>query len=229
MVKLRLKRRGRTKRPYFHIVAADKRAPRDGRIIEDLGRYNPAANPSEFTYDEERVLYWLRNGAQPSDTLRSMFQKEGIMYRLHLERWGKSEEEIEQLLNEFREERAGKEQRKATRLEKQKEQLEAEEKAYKEKLAQRAKEEAAKREQEQKQKEEQAAAEAEAGETDENAGAEAQAEAETAAQEQGEAEATQDQEEAGKDEAEQAEASSDESAEAEESESSDSGEEEKKG
>ena len=219
MVKLRLKRRGRRKRPYFHIVAADKRAPRDGRIIEDLGRYNPAANPSEFTYNEERVLYWLRNGAQPSDTLRSKFQNEGIMYRLHLERWGKSEEEIEQLLSEFREARADKETRKATRLEKQKAELEAEEKAYKEKLEQRAKEEAAKRKKEAEQKEQE----------QEEASAEETAEQQEEASGQGQsAEAEAQEDSSGQEEADESAASEESQESADASESGESEEEEKK-
>ena len=219
MVKLRLKRRGRRKRPYYHIVAADKRAPRDGRIIEDLGRYNPAANPSEFTYNEERVLYWLRNGAQPSDTLRSKFQNEGIMYRLHLERWGKSEEEIEQLLSEFREARADKETRKATRLENQKAELEAEEKAYKEKLEQRAKEEAAKREKEAEQKKQE---EASAAEEEEASAEEQTAEAET--------QETQDSQEgsSGQEAADESAASEEAQESADTSESDESGDEEEK-
>jgi len=98
LVRLRLQRHGRKKRPYYHLVAADIRARRDGRIIEDLGRYNPVTAPTMVTLNTERVLYWLQNGAQPTDTVRSILKKEGIYFRLHLMGWGKSAEEIETTL-----------------------------------------------------------------------------------------------------------------------------------
>ena len=83
MVKLRLKRMGAKKQPSYRIVAADSRAPRDGRFIEILGFYNPRSNPAEVIIDEEKVLKWLNNGAQPSDTVRSILSKEGIMKKFH--------------------------------------------------------------------------------------------------------------------------------------------------
>ncbi|MBE6104693.1 MAG: 30S ribosomal protein S16 [Erysipelotrichaceae bacterium] len=83
MVKLRLKRMGAKKQPSYRIVAADSRAPRDGRFIEILGFYNPRTNPAEVIIDEEKVLKWLNNGAQPSDTVRSILSKEGIMKKFH--------------------------------------------------------------------------------------------------------------------------------------------------
>ena len=95
MVRLRLQRHGRKKLPFYHIVAADVRTKRDGRIIEDLGRFNPTQEPSLLRLETDRVIHWLKNGAQPTDTVRSILKKEGIYYRLHLERWGKSEEEID--------------------------------------------------------------------------------------------------------------------------------------
>ena len=83
MVKLRLKRMGAKKQPSYRIVAADSRAPRDGRFIEILGFYNPRSNPAEVIIDEEKVLKWLNNGAQPSDTVRNILSKEGIMKKFH--------------------------------------------------------------------------------------------------------------------------------------------------
>ena len=83
MVKLRLKRMGAKKQPSYRIVAADSRAPRDGRFIEILGFYNPRSNPAEIIIDEEKVLKWLNNGAQPSDTVRNILSKEGIMKKFH--------------------------------------------------------------------------------------------------------------------------------------------------
>ncbi|MGH2766767.1 MAG: 30S ribosomal protein S16, partial [Actinomycetota bacterium] len=67
MVKIRLMRMGKRKQPYFRVVVADSRSPRDGRFIENIGRYHPRAHPSVIEIDEERALHWLKNGAQPSD------------------------------------------------------------------------------------------------------------------------------------------------------------------
>ena len=78
-VKLRLKRMGAKQRPFYRIVAADARCPRDGRFLETVGTYNPIANPAETKIDEEKALYWLNNGAQPTDTVRSLLSKKGIM------------------------------------------------------------------------------------------------------------------------------------------------------
>ncbi len=81
MVKLRLKRMGAKKQPSYRIVAADSRAPRDGRFIEEVGFYNPRSN--EVKVNEEAALRWLTNGAQPTDTVRSILSKEGIMKKFH--------------------------------------------------------------------------------------------------------------------------------------------------
>jgi len=83
MVKLRLKRMGAKKAPSYRIVAADSRAPRDGRFIEIIGFYNPRTNPVEIKIDEEKALKWLADGAQPSDTVRSLLSKQGIMKKFH--------------------------------------------------------------------------------------------------------------------------------------------------
>ena len=83
MVKLRLKRMGAKKQPSYRIVAADSRAPRDGRFIEIVGFYNPRSNPAEVKIDEEKVLKWLNNGAQPTETVRNILSNEGIMKKFH--------------------------------------------------------------------------------------------------------------------------------------------------
>ena len=83
MVKFRLKRMGAKKQPSYRIVAADSRAPRDGRFIEILGFYNPRTNPAEVIIDEEKVLKWLNNGAQPIDSVRRILSREGIMKKFH--------------------------------------------------------------------------------------------------------------------------------------------------
>lgn len=83
MVKLRLKRMGKKGRPFYRIVAADARSPRDGRIIEELGTYNPIAQENQVSLKKELVLKWLGNGAQPSDTVRSILSKEGLLKEFH--------------------------------------------------------------------------------------------------------------------------------------------------
>ncbi len=88
-VKLRLKRMGAKKRPFYRIVAADSRSPRDGRFIEIVGTYNPITTPAEVKIDEEIALKWLRNGAQPSDTVRNLLSNQGIMTKFHDEKYSK--------------------------------------------------------------------------------------------------------------------------------------------
>ena len=78
MVKIRLMRMGAKKRPFYRVVVADSRSPRDGRFIENIGKYHPLAHPSVIEIDEERALHWLRTGAQPSDPVRVLLQKIGI-------------------------------------------------------------------------------------------------------------------------------------------------------
>lgn len=78
-VKLRLKRSGAKKAPFYRIVAADSRSPRDGRFIEIVGYYDPTKQPAQVKVDEEKVLKWLNDGAQPSDTVRNILSKEGII------------------------------------------------------------------------------------------------------------------------------------------------------
>ena len=83
MVKLRWKRLGSKKAPTYRIVAADSRSPRDGRIIDTVGLYNPTTNPVTVRLDEEKALKWLKDGAQPTDTVRDIFSKQGIMKKYH--------------------------------------------------------------------------------------------------------------------------------------------------
>ena len=78
-VKLRLKRMGAKQKPFYRIVAADSRSPRDGRFIEIVGTYNPVKKSAEVIVNEELALKWLNNGAQPTETVRSILSKEGIM------------------------------------------------------------------------------------------------------------------------------------------------------
>lgn len=88
-VKLRLLRMGAKKAPFYRIVAADARAPRDGRFIELLGTYDPRVNPAKVTIREEEVLKWLNDGAQPSDTVKNLLSKQGIMKKFADSKLGK--------------------------------------------------------------------------------------------------------------------------------------------
>ena len=88
-VKLRLKRMGAKKRPFYRIVAADSRSPRDGRFIETVGTYNPLTTPAEIKIDEELAMKWLKNGATPTDTVRNIFSKAGVMTKFANEKQGK--------------------------------------------------------------------------------------------------------------------------------------------
>jgi len=82
--KIRLSRQGRKGRPFYHLVVADSRAPRDGRYIENLGLYNPLTNPATIEIDFDKALAWLQKGAQPTDTVRSIFSYKGILMKNHL-------------------------------------------------------------------------------------------------------------------------------------------------
>ena len=79
MVKIRLRRMGAMKAPYYRIVVADSLSPRDGRFIEEIGTYNPRTEPSEIKIDNERALYWIKNGAQPTDTVKTLLKKSGAI------------------------------------------------------------------------------------------------------------------------------------------------------
>jgi small subunit ribosomal protein S16 len=82
-VKIRLKRIGAKKSPFYRLVVADSRSPRDGRFIEEIGTYNPISQPALVTIDEEAALRWLKNGAKPSDTVRNILSKQGILEKFH--------------------------------------------------------------------------------------------------------------------------------------------------
>ena len=78
-VKIRLRRMGAKKAPFYRIVVADSRSPRDGRCIEELGYYNPLSNPAEVKVDNEKAAEWIKNGAQPSETVRAILKKSGAI------------------------------------------------------------------------------------------------------------------------------------------------------
>ena len=78
MVKIRLKRVGAKKQPFYRVVVADSRSPRNGRFIEEIGYYNPLTNPAEITIDAEKATKWIGNGAQPTETVKALLKKAGI-------------------------------------------------------------------------------------------------------------------------------------------------------
>ncbi|MEE4313734.1 MAG: 30S ribosomal protein S16 [Desulfofustis sp.] len=78
MVRIRLARHGAKKKPFYRIVVADKESPRDGNFLENVGTYDPLQDPAKVTFKEERIKYWIGQGAIPSDTVKSLFKKEGL-------------------------------------------------------------------------------------------------------------------------------------------------------
>ena len=79
MVKIRLRRMGSKKSPFYRVVVADSRSPRDGRFIEEIGTYNPLTDPAEIKIDAERAKTWIKNGAQPTDTVRMLLKKAEVL------------------------------------------------------------------------------------------------------------------------------------------------------
>ena len=75
MVKIRLQREGKKKAPFYHIVVADSRSPRDGKIVEKVGTYNPMTDPATIELDNEKVAQWIKNGAKPTDTVKALIEK----------------------------------------------------------------------------------------------------------------------------------------------------------
>ena len=113
MVKLRLRRAGKKKNPIYKIVAADIRSPRDGRFIEVVGQYNPNVNPILLTVKEERAFYWLKKGAQPTDTVRSLLQRKGLWLRWTLQKRGVDEAKTLAILERWQMQQTDRSQREA--------------------------------------------------------------------------------------------------------------------
>jgi len=101
LVKLRLRRTGRKKLPLYKIVAADSRAPRDGRFIEAVGTYNPNTNPVKIEVKEDRIFYWLKTGAQPTYTVKNLLSRKGLMLKQHLMKKGADEHKITDEYNKW--------------------------------------------------------------------------------------------------------------------------------
>lgn len=90
-VRIRLRRMGKKKQPLFRIVAVDSRVAREGKYLENIGSYNPRIEPTVIEINRERAMYWLSRGAQPSNTVRSLLRRRGIMLEVHLRKLGKDE------------------------------------------------------------------------------------------------------------------------------------------
>lgn len=101
-VKLRLRKMGKKKQPIYKVVAADSRSPRDGKFIEAIGLYNPKTNPATVDIKEERALYWLGVGAQPTDTVKNLLSNQGIILKRELKKNGLSEEQISAKLDDWK-------------------------------------------------------------------------------------------------------------------------------
>ena len=103
--RIRLQRHGKKNQPFYHIVVADGRAPRDGRFIEKLGTYNPLTNPATIVLNVEKACEWLKNGAQPSDTARRILSYKGVLLKRHLqigvEKGAISQEQADVKFNEW--------------------------------------------------------------------------------------------------------------------------------
>ena len=119
-VKIRLARHGKKGYAFYHIVAADSRAPRDGKFIEKLGTYNPNTNPATIDLNFEQALGWLLKGAQPTDTCRAILSYKGVLYKKHLlggvAKGAFSESDAEAKFNKWMNEKAGKIEAKTNKL-----------------------------------------------------------------------------------------------------------------
>jgi len=110
--KIRLQRHGKKGKPFYYIVVADSRAPRDGRFIERLGSYNPNTNPATIDINFDKTLDWVNNGAQPTDTCRAILSYKGVLYKKHLQGGVKkgalTEAQVEEKFNAWLEQKEGK-------------------------------------------------------------------------------------------------------------------------
>lgn len=100
-VKLRLRRIGKKKQPIYKLVAADARSPRDGKFIEDIGLYFPQKSENLLEYKEDRAIYWLSVGAQPSDTAKNLMSRQGTLLKIELKRKNTPEETIQEEIQKF--------------------------------------------------------------------------------------------------------------------------------
>ena len=142
--RIRLQRHGKKNQPFYHIVVADGRAPRDGKFIEKIGTYNPMTNPAQIVLDVDRAVQWLKNGAQPSDTAKRILSYKGVLLKRHLqigvEKGAISQEQADVKFNQWLQEKENKVANKRSAIENEarnnrKARLEAEQKANEAKAA----------------------------------------------------------------------------------------------
>ena len=142
--RIRLQRHGKKNQPFYHIVVADGRAPRDGKFIEKIGTYNPMTNPAQIVLDIDSAVQWLKNGAQPSDTAKRILSYKGVLLKRHLQRGVEkgaiSQEQADVKFNQWLQEKENKIANKRSALENEarsnrKARLEAEQKANEAKAA----------------------------------------------------------------------------------------------
>ena len=147
-VKIRLTRRGRKKQPFYHIVVADSRAPRDGKYIEKLGMYDPTTKPATIDLDFDKALDWVQKGAQPTDTCRAILSHKGVMMKKHLQEGVRknalTQEEADRKFNDRLDSKtrvftSGKETQKNKLQKEEEERLEAEKKINQERAEELAK------------------------------------------------------------------------------------------
>ena len=123
-VKIRLARRGRKKQPFYHIIVADARSPRDGKFIESIGSYNPMTRPATIDLDREKAYEWLMKGAQPTETARAILRFKGVLYKKHLQRGvskgAMTQEQADELFNQYVEEKEGRIAARKAQTEKEK-------------------------------------------------------------------------------------------------------------
>lgn len=100
-VKIRLRRMGKKKQPFYRIVAVDSRGRRDGKYLDKIGHYNPLTDPAEIVINEEKMMLWLNRGAQPTDTVKSMLRKQGLLLKWTLMKRGLDEEQISEEMEKW--------------------------------------------------------------------------------------------------------------------------------
>jgi small subunit ribosomal protein S16 len=120
---------GKKKQPFYRIVAIDSRAARDGKYLDNVGTYNPRTEPAAVHLNNERVVYWLSKGAKPSDTVRSLLRRQGILMRLHLQKLGMNEAQIGEALKQWEAQQAEKQKRQEALREQKKRQRKAKKEA----------------------------------------------------------------------------------------------------
>jgi small subunit ribosomal protein S16 len=113
---------GKKKQPFYRIVAIDSRVARDGKYLDNIGTYNPRVEPAAVQLDNARVVYWLSKGAKPSDTVRSLLRRQGLLMRLHLQKLGMDEAQISEAMKQWEAQQAERQKRQEALREQKKRQ-----------------------------------------------------------------------------------------------------------